>query len=183
MSVRHYNIYRGPTPQQIDWSCPVACVPAEETQFDLPAEFAGQRCVLAARSVSSAGVEEHNLHVLAAIEADAAGRLLPPAPPRPTDVSVTPDADGSTLLEFTCQVEPSGGLPERFEVLSDSLTGVLRDEPIAVIPYAGRGEVHVCLAVGAGELLAVRAATAARLGPSSAAIRVPCRPEAVKVIS
>jgi len=131
-----YNVYHGlGGPEAIDWTSPVACARADVQQVIVPlALIANQQHILAARAVSSGGIEEHNTHVLAIVTTDEGGALLPPPLSRPTEVTATVVSGNAVLVGFSLHRGPGMGAATALEVLTDHGTGVMDMEtPAATI--------------------------------------------------
>ena len=171
-----YNLYRGDTPETIDWDSPVACVrPGENQAAVVLPVVPGRQEVLAVRAVSAAGVEEHSQDVLARVEVDGDGRLLPAPLAVPAEVTAQRIDDRGVLVGFRCSAQPGEQAPASFEVLTDRGTWQLDlQNPAGTITVRDPNQADFQELISLESfpaMIAVRSRREGRLGrPSSAAI-------------
>jgi len=181
-----HNIYHGVGgPEAIDWNRPVAYSMAGAQQVAIPLSLApGRRHVLAARTTSSEGIEEHNSEALTYVEIDEAGTLQEAPLPVPSEVTAQLRRDGKVLVGFSCYAGPGLAVPTAFDVLTDNGTGTLDvDDPAASIPVSDARQIDHTVVVTAEQLpakFAVRACKEARRGEHSQAVTV--RPDQVPAV-
>ncbi len=185
-----FNVYRGPGgPERIDWDNPVALLRSDQTSALVDhALVPHQRSVYAVRAVSARGVEEHSTHVVAYVELDETGRLLPPPLARPVDVTAEFERDGSLRLGFTYPASAGMASPDGFDILTDRGTGQLdTEQPLATIDQPAPGQLDFEIRLDRPQtdvLLAVRARSAGQPGPISPTVLVapPPAPQPAEVL-
>lgn len=131
---------------QVDFSAPVAFLPAGEQTIELPASLEpGADYAIAARSVSPAGVEELSRQIQLRIRVSPDGLTASPVLPAVTDLAVDRLADGR--MRLCCSIAPGAGLAEvdSVEVFAAGVDAPFDTaSPIASVDVDGRdGEVHV----------------------------------------
>jgi len=138
-----YNLYYGyGSPDAIDYDTPVwfGRADAQVASFS-QALIPDQKYVFALRSVSSAGVEDRNTHVIESVAVNEEGNLLPLPLPTPQDVTTQVTADGAVLVGFSSDPDIGFAVPTEFDVFSDDGTGTLDlQTPATTITGVGADE-------------------------------------------
>lgn len=176
--------------ENVDWGRPAAQLAAGETtcQLSLTAD-PGQRHVVAARSVSPAGVQECGTHTLCVLQADEQGRLGV-ALDAVTDLTAMRLSEGSYAggsppsqpaaigLAFSYEPSPGHATADGFDVLSDHGSGTLDlAAPVRTLSARPgqrdyRATIAVDLAAGVAIKLAVRPRCGDLLGPPGDVVEV-----------
>ena len=122
-----YNVYSGyGSRDAIDYAAPVWAGRADAQTASFPRTLVpGQKYVVGVRRISSAGVEDRNTHIIAYVEVDDEGVLLPAPLPPPQDVTAQGAADGTVLVGFSFNPDIGFGAASAFEVFSDDGAGTL----------------------------------------------------------
>ncbi len=184
-----YNVYRGLGGiEGIDWDNPIAyLMPGADSITFAQDLLPEQRYVYAVRAVSSAGVRERNTHVIAYVEPDEQGSLLPAPLARPTDPTVEVQ-QSSLLIGFTYLAPIGFAQADGFDVLSDNSTGQLDfDNPVATVERSRNDRFDFEVSItrpDAPVLLAVRARLGEQVGPVSEIVFVPpaSGPASIKIL-
>ena len=176
-----YSVYHGlGGPEAIDWSTPVACIrPGNQSHTTQLALATGQKHVFGIRSISAAGIAEHNSHILTTAELDDQGNLLGSPLSKVTELTGRVLADNSVRLEFSYLPMIGTDSPDSLEVYTDFGSGSMDiDNPISIATYiAGKVDFEVKLPSPVlPASFAVRAIRAAQPGPLSKSIRLSINP-------
>lgn len=113
-NVAFYRLYRGAgSPDAIDYSAPIATVPADENPMTLPAVAggwpAGVVWFVAVRSVDAAGAEFAQPRAIGRVEFDPAGNVVAPAPGPVLDLAADPAS--AQRIDLTWRTRPDATRP------------------------------------------------------------------------
>jgi hypothetical protein len=184
-----YNIYRGEgAAGNIDWDAPVGSVQAGAASAELTAlgHTPGVEYWYGITAESDSGLEEQGRGVLACVELDAQGRLLPPPLAGPTELTARVDRGGVVLLGFSHPVPGGFAAAEVFEVFRDGPDGNIDlNTPLATVPNRAGAAAELEVTLALAELparLAVRARAGARIGPLSETVTIAAAPPPQAVV-
>ncbi|NLF32505.1 MAG: hypothetical protein GX591_16640 [Planctomycetes bacterium] len=168
MSFTGYRLYRGRGgPSSIDWTAPVASVPAGQGAVELAAagHEPGATYTYALRPVLD-GVESPDFACLAELSLDAAGQWPGPRPAPVTALAAVPR--GSTVeVAWHWRAAAGTAAAERFAVFVGPGPRVATDSPAAVVTAEGDGDYSAeVVPAAATAYVAVRAET----GPAASCL-------------
>ncbi|MFW6145743.1 MAG: hypothetical protein ACOC7R_00250 [Planctomycetota bacterium] len=159
MSFTGYRLYRGRGgASAIDWTTPVATVPAGQATVDLAGagHEAGAVYTYALRPVRD-DVESPDCACLVELALDAAGEW-PGDRPAPVTGLAAAAADGGVRVHWHWRADPDGPAADRFAVFVGTAPEVPTDVPVATVAVDGDGAYSAAVtAIDGAVYVAVRA--------------------------